>query len=109
MQIAERGGAGGTFQPTVSDQLPHHCAILLLNPSLVVLFVSPRPGHLDAAFTAVGKHGFVDEGAIVIHVQPEYGKGKLAADFIDRQGYKRLFAHHHGGCFCPAGRDIGQN
>jgi hypothetical protein len=73
MQIAERRGGSWAFQPTVSDELPYHCAILLLNPCPTVLFVSPRPGHLDAAFTAVGEHGFVDEGAIVIHVQPEDG------------------------------------
>src|SRR3954466_12752975 len=40
---------------------------------------------------------------------PSMEKGSLRRISSISQRYERLFAYHHGGCFCPAGRDIRQN
>ena len=57
-----------------------HRAVLLLNPSLIVLPVRQGTGELDATFGAVIGQGVVDEHAAVVGVDATNGKGQLRRD-----------------------------
>ena len=69
----------------MTDEVADHRAVLLLDPSLVVLAVRPRTGELDAPLGAVlGEsivdESFVDEYAVVVRVDA------FDVDAFDREG-----------------------
>ncbi|HMB02522.1 MAG TPA: hypothetical protein VKP69_02145 [Isosphaeraceae bacterium] len=50
-------------------------AILLLDPSLVILLVGPRACELDLLLLAIAPKNLIDEGAIIICIIPQIGTG----------------------------------
>ena len=69
----------------MTDEVTDHRAVLLLDPSLVVLAVRPRTDELDAPLGAVLGESFVDESfvdeyAVVVRVNA------FDVDAFDREG-----------------------
>ena len=69
----------------MTDEVADHRAVLLLDPSLVVLAVRPGPDELDAPLGAVLGESFVDESfvdeyAVVVRVNA------FDVDAFDREG-----------------------
>jgi len=54
----------------VADETADDRAVLLLDPGLVVLLVGPRTRELPLLLLAVGLERFVDEGTVIVRVDP---------------------------------------
>ena len=57
-----------TFEPAIADQSAHDRAVLLLDPSLIVLAVGPRPCDLQTVIAAPSDNRFVHEQAVIVKV-----------------------------------------
>jgi hypothetical protein len=68
--------ASDALQTMIADETTDNRAVLLLDPSLVVLSVRAGASKLDAATSAIVHHRFVYELAAVIAVEPEQLKRK---------------------------------
>ena len=84
-------GADGlqAFEAAIANQPSHDGSILLLDPGLIVLAVSTRPGDLKPLLTAPAHDAFVHEDAVVVEVNATHGEGEQLAgpvDGIDDQG-----------------------
>src|SRR5262249_45322375 len=83
-------------------------AVLLLDPGLVILVVSPRARELPALLLAVGQECLVDEGTVVVRVDPLDRDGELAAEHLQGLHYQGLLTRHQGDCLGPARADVGR-
>jgi hypothetical protein len=64
-------------QAARADQPSNNGAVLLLDPSLIVLLVGPGSRLLKAAPLAVVEYGLAHEGAAVVRVNAEHREGQI--------------------------------
>src|SRR5216684_8693201 len=95
-------------QPPIAGQPPHHGAIFLLDPGLIVFAIGARAGPFELLFTAVALQGLVHEGAVVVRVETAQGKRQLMPNQADALNHQRLFAYHQRRAFGPAAVNVGQ-
>src|SRR6185437_16817021 len=66
IKALQRGGCGQTTQPSVAGQSTYYCAVLLLDPGLIVFVIGARTGPVNAVVAAIALQGFIDECAVVV-------------------------------------------
>ena len=76
--------------PLIPHELAHRRPVLLLHISLVVFLVRPTPGEGDPLLLAVPKKVRVDEGAVIVRVDPQKREQKAAADPVHRLLHRLL-------------------
>ncbi|WP_244427922.1 hypothetical protein [Sinorhizobium fredii] len=96
-------------EPSVTDQPSHDRAVLLLDPSLIVLSIRSRTGHLQSLTSAPADHTFVHEGAIVVEVHALQREWKQRAGLIEGSDNETAFARADWHALGPARSDIGQH
>ncbi len=97
------------LEPPVANDPPHHRAVLLLHPSLVVLPVGPAAGERDRLGGAVIPHRLVHEHGVVVGVEAQQLEGQVTAQFLQHRDQQRLLSDEQRRAFGPAGGDIGQH
>ena len=97
---------GQALQPAIADQATNDCAVLLLDPSLIVLAVSTRPGDLQTVIATSGDDRLVHKQAVIVKIDATQWKRKqrhCAGESFDDQG---ATARNQRQAFCPARGDI---
>src|SRR5438093_679569 len=95
-----------SFKAGISNESPYDCAVLLLDPCLIVLSVCPRPCDLKSRSEAPINDGVVHEHAIVVEVDASQGKGKQTAHAKQRLDDERTIADKQGNTLGPARGDV---
>src|ERR1019366_8109804 len=68
VETAQFGGGLQAFEPPIADDAPGDGAVLLFDPSLIVLTVGPRTRELDPVRYAIVLDRRVHENAIVVRI-----------------------------------------
>jgi|GEM_PF-2174041 len=109
IEANQRGRRVHAFAPAVAHQPADHGAVLLLHPGLVVLAIRPGPGHLQPLAPAPGHHELVHEGAVVVEVHAQQGKGEQRSRLLEGRDHQAALPQQHRHTLGPARGDVGQH
>jgi hypothetical protein len=105
-----QGLAGDNSRETiVANESADNGPVLLFNPSLIVLSISPRSCELDVFTLAVDKQRVIDERTIVIGVDSQDREGKLPADHLESFHHQLLAFGKERNTLYPSRADIDRN
>jgi branched-chain amino acid transport system substrate-binding protein len=76
VETAQFGGGLQAFEPPIADDSPDDGAVLLFDPSLIVLTVGPRTREFDPVRRAIVLDRRVHENAIVVGIEPTNVNGQ---------------------------------
>src|SRR4029434_498648 len=94
------------FEARVANEPPYDCAVLLLDPRLIVLSVCA--GDLESRSETPIDYGVVHEHAIVVEIDAAQREGKQTAHAKQCVDNQRSFANQQRNTFRPASRDVGR-
>src|SRR5205807_7623680 len=106
-----RDGLGGRYplKAAIAQELPHDRAVLLFDPSLVVLAVRARARELDTTVQAILDQRLVYKFAAIVDIQRAKGKRQADADALKCLNNEAAFAHHKRRRLGPTASNIGQD
>ena len=94
------------IEAAVADEPSDHGSVLLLDKSLIVLLVGPRPRDFDLLCSAPGDDDIVHERAVVVEVRAHNEPGEQALRPSHGLDHEPAFARHQWQTFGPARRHI---
>jgi len=74
----------------VAYQSPHHCPVLLLYMTTIILFVGARAGKCDPLPNAISIEVLVNELTTIVRVQPQQGEGQTLLHSVHCSPYTLL-------------------
>ncbi|ESZ03475.1 hypothetical protein X737_37660 [Mesorhizobium sp. L48C026A00] len=98
-----------SLEASISNDLTHDRAILLLDKCLVILPVGAATGEFDIITQAIPLNALVHEDAVLVGVEAQQRERQQLAQFGQRSDQDRLLANQQRRAFRPARGDIGQH
>ena len=91
----------------IADEAAQDSSVLLLNPGLVVLAVRSEASELDPSFVAPMYQRLVDEGTVVVRIDPKNRERQLPDNGLQVLDHQGLLAGQQRNGFGPTGADVG--
>ena len=101
--------SGDTLKAAVAQELAYDSAVLLLDPSLIVLAIGARASEFDPMTEAVIDQRLVHKLAAVINVQRTKREGQSQANAVESLDDQATLPHHQGRGLGPTTGDVGHN
>lgn len=98
-----------SLEASISNDLTHDRAILLLDKCLVILPLGTATGEFDIITQAILLNALVHEDAVVVGIEAQQRKRQQVAQFGQRRDQDRLLANQQQRAFRPARGDLGQH
>ena len=95
-------------EAVVAHEPANHRAILLLDPGLIVLLIGPRARELEMLFLAIALECLIDEGAVVVRVDPADRHRELMSHDCKPFDDQKLLPGHQRDRLGPSRTHIGR-